>query len=250
MKLKDRIKKARKHAKLSQKQLATNIGITQPSLSELETGKSQSTSYIASIAKACGVDAFWLESGQGNMLPHQTAFTPQHSSLPYQEEGTDPSLLTHPDMSPISVWDDATPLEKDEAEVPFLREVELAAGSGKHSIQEAPAKGKLRFGRSTLRSRGINPQNIVCVTVKGNSMEPILLDGATVGVDTGNLNIIDGKIYAIAIDNELLRVKQLYRMPNNQVRIRSFNRDEYDDEIWDLKEIKIIGKVFWYSVLL
>lgn len=58
MQLKDRIKQARKHAKLSQKELADKIGITQPSLSELETGKSQSTSYIASIARACGVDAF------------------------------------------------------------------------------------------------------------------------------------------------------------------------------------------------
>lgn len=81
-------------------------------------------------------------------------------------------------------------------------------------------------------------------------MEPVILDGATVGVDTENTAIVDGKIYAIAIDDELLRVKLLYRLANGQVRVRSFNREEYEDETYDLKDIKVLGRVFWYSVLL
>lgn len=255
MELKNRIKQARKYSRLSQKELAEKIGITQPSLSELETGKSQSTSYIASIARACGVDAFWLESGKGTMLSQagHTNTLREHAGT-YQttndDDCTDPSLLTYPEMLPISAWDDTTPLAEDETEVPFLREVELAAGSGKYAIEESHVKTKLRFGKSTLRNKGINPQNIVCVTVKGNSMEPVILDGATVGVDTNSQAIVDGKIYAIAIDGELLRVKLLYRLPNGQVRIRSYNRDEYEDEIYDLQDIKVIGRVFWYSVLL
>ena len=159
-------------------------------------------------------------------------------------------LLTHPDMLAITTWDDSTPIAEDETEVPFLREIELAAGSGKYAIEESYTRTKLRFGRSTLRNRGIDPANIVCVTIKGNSMEPVILDGATVGVDTANTTIVDGKIYAIAIDNELLRVKLLYRLPNGQVRIRSYNRDEYEDEICNIEDIRVIGKVFWYSVLL
>lgn len=255
MQLKDRIKRARKFAKLSQKDLAHRIGITQPSLSELETGKSLSTSYIASIARACGVDAFWLESGRGEMLnPLESAFKVSDVkggySLNSEENTTDPRLLTYPGMMPIAAWDDSTPLDDDEAEVPFLKEVELAAGSGKYAITESNTKTKLRFGKSTLRNKGINPNKIVCVTVKGNSMEPAILDGATVGVDTENTTIVDGKIYAIAIDDELLRVKLLYRLSNGQVRVRSFNREEYEDEVYDLKDIRVIGRVFWYSVLL
>ncbi len=254
--LKDRIKQARKFAKLSQKELATKVGITQPSLSELETGRSQSTSYIGSIARVCGVDAFWLETGQGSMVnANSQKYTLSEQKTNYKvtydgESTTDPNLLTHSQMLPIETWDDNTPLDADDVEIPFLREVELAAGSGKFAITELNTRTKLRFGKSTLRSRGINPAKIVCVTVRGNSMEPVILDGSTVGVDTDNTTIVDGKIYAIAIDDELLRVKLLYRLANGQVRVRSFNRDEYEDEIYDLKDIRIIGRVFWYSVLL
>lgn len=252
--LKSRIKQARKFAKLSQKELANKIGITQPSLSELETGKSQSTSYIASIARVCGVDPFWLESGNGQMIANTNnkliTSEQKNNYNTNDEDHTDPSLLTHPQMQAISAWDDHTPLDDDETEVPFLREVELAAGSGKYAITETNTRTKLRFGKSTLRNRGINPNKIVCVTVKGNSMEPAILDGATVGVNTQDTTIIDGKIYAIAIEDELLRVKLLYRLPNGQLRVRSFNREEYEDEIYDLKDVRIIGRVFWYSVLL
>lgn len=255
MELKDRIKQARKLAKLTQKDLADQIGITQPSLSELETGKSQSTSYIASIARACGVDPFWLETGSNKMTSDNLAHQVREDKAVYrihhnEREETNPALLTHPEMLAISTWDDTTPLSEDETEVPFLREVELAAGSGKYAIEESYTGTKLRFGKSTLRNRGIDPSNIVCVTVKGNSMEPVILDGATVGVDTANTTIVDGKIYAVAIEGELLRVKLLYRLANGQIRIRSYNRDEYEDEIYDKEDIKVIGRVFWYSVLL
>ena len=68
MEYKDRIKAARKHAKLTQPKLAALVGVTQTTISELETGKSQSSSNTATIAAACGVNAVWLERGIGEML--------------------------------------------------------------------------------------------------------------------------------------------------------------------------------------
>lgn len=56
MELKDRIKAARKHAHLSQVQLAQAAGMTQTSISDLERGKSRATSFVAQIAGACGVN--------------------------------------------------------------------------------------------------------------------------------------------------------------------------------------------------
>lgn len=147
----------------------------------------------------------------------------------------------------ISVWDDDTPVEEDEVEVPFLREVELAAGSGKTYIEET-SRWKLRFGKYTLRRKGVQPENAVCVVVRGNSMEPILPDGSTVGVDRGATNIVDGKVYALK-DDGMLRVKTLYRLPGGMVRLRSYNREEYSDEDRALDSIEIIGRVFWSSVL-
>lgn len=76
MEYKDRIKAARKHAKLTQAALADAVGIKQASISELETGKSQSSTFNATIAKACGVDPVWLETGRGQMLPSDSNIEP------------------------------------------------------------------------------------------------------------------------------------------------------------------------------
>lgn len=45
---------------------------------------------------------------------------------------------------------------------------------------------------------------------------------------------------------------RLYRLPNNQVRINSYNQDDpaFADEITPLEEIEIIGAVFWWSVMI
>ncbi|WP_150752701.1 helix-turn-helix transcriptional regulator [Pseudomonas fluorescens] len=156
-------------------------------------------------------------------------------------------------LGPIDVWDDDTPLDDDEVYVPFLKEVELSAGSGRTAVHQSH-KQKLRFGKMTLRRQNVQPSEAVCVTVNGNSMEPVLPHGSTVGVDQGSNTITDGKMYAINHGGQL-RVKTLYRLPGGGVRMRSYNREEHPDEEYTAeemvaKEIIVIGKVFWYSVLL
>jgi SOS-response transcriptional repressor LexA len=68
MEYKDRIKAARQHAGFTQTKLAWIVGIDQASISDLERGRSQRSSYNASIADACGVSAIWIESGEGPMV--------------------------------------------------------------------------------------------------------------------------------------------------------------------------------------
>lgn len=157
----------------------------------------------------------------------------------------------HIDMTPISVWDDATPLLDDEVEVPFLKEVELAAGSGRTAVETSTAQ-RLRFGLRSLRRQGVEPDNAVCVQVAGNSMEPVLRHGATVGVDRGRRDVVDGDIYALNHDGQL-RVKQMYRLPGGGLRLRSFNRDEHPDEEYQYEDVRsagisIIGRVFWWAM--
>ena len=149
----------------------------------------------------------------------------------------------------FDLWDRNTPLNDDEVEVPLFQEIRLAAGNGFADDIMDYNNFKLRFSRATLRRQGVQYENAVCVVADGNSMEPVIPNGATVGIDTGNKTIRDGSIYAIN-HGGLLRIKLLYNMPNNQIKIRSYNTDEYDDEIADLNEVSVIGKVFWYSVLL
>lgn len=73
MEFKHRIKAARKYAGLKQGELADKVGIKQASISDMETGKTGSSSYTASIAAACGVDPLWLETGQGDMRAQESS---------------------------------------------------------------------------------------------------------------------------------------------------------------------------------
>jgi len=62
-----RLKQARKHAGFTQKQLAPRVGMSQSNLSELETIAHESGK-TPQLAEACGVNAFWLATGVGQML--------------------------------------------------------------------------------------------------------------------------------------------------------------------------------------
>lgn len=231
MEFKERIKTARQHAKLNQTELAERAGLTQTSISDLERGKSKATAFAAQIASVCGVSPMWLAEGVGDMLKG----------------------VSNVSMSDIRPWDDSTPLDDDEVYVPFLREVELAAGSGRFVIAENDS-ARLRFFKKDLRHNNVQFNNAKCVVVSGNSMLPVLRDGATVGMNVGKNSlgdIVDGDMYAIN-HNGQLRVKQVYRLPSG-IRLRSFNRDEHPDEDYTFAEIQeqqlaILGHVFWWAM--
>jgi len=237
MELKDRLKQARKGAGLTQVELADRAGIKQASISEIERGLTRTSGHLIRLAQICGVDPVWLSEGTGSPEGNQRPSTVESNAVL---------------IGSFDVWDDETPLDDDEVYVPFLKEVELSAGAGITAVHESPRQ-KLRFGKMTLRRQGVQPSEAVCVTVSGNSMEPVLPDGSTVGVDRGTTTITDGKMYALDHGGQL-RVKTLYRLPGGGIRMRSFNRDEHPDEEYtpqDMleKEIAVLGRVFWSSAL-
>jgi phage repressor protein C with HTH and peptisase S24 domain len=249
MDYKHRVKAARKYAGLTQGELAEKIGIKQASISDLERGKSASSSYTASIARACGVSPYWLETGQGEMLSDSKDPTGGMENvvlLPTQQANE------FQIVGDLSVWDSDTPLENDEVYVPLYKEVELSAGNGSTSIQESPGR-MVRFAKSTLREASVQPENAKAAQVSGNSMARVIMPGATIGIDIGTTQIYDGDIYAID-HGGMLRVKYVYRLPNGGLRLRSENSEEHPDEIFSGEEvvsegIRIIGWVFWWSTV-
>lgn len=185
---------------------------------------------IEAMAKYFGVSPAHLKYGTADSLENQVTSNVK-------------------DVGSFDLWDRNTPLNSDEYAVPFYQDIRLAAGNGFADDIEDYNNFKLRFSKATLRKQGVQYENAVCVIADGNSMEPVIPDGTTVGIDLGNKTIRDGKIYAIN-HGGLLRIKLLYNMPNEQVKIRSYNSDEHPDEIAELQDISVLGKVFWYSVLL
>jgi transcriptional regulator with XRE-family HTH domain len=74
MSLATRIKAARAHAGLTQEQLSKASGVAQQVISKLENGKQLETSGIVKIARACKVNADWLEDETGRMLAVSTDY--------------------------------------------------------------------------------------------------------------------------------------------------------------------------------
>lgn len=166
------------------------------------------------------------------------------------------SVVSRPSLEPadIELKDNSSASERDEVAVPFLCEVELAAGSGRFAIERCNHKKPLRFQKKDLLRNEVEPDQARCVTARGNSMFPVLRDGAIVGINTSRETlgqIIDGDLYALDHSGQL-RVKQLYRLPFG-IRLRSFNRDEHPDETYSFEELReqrivILGHVFWWGM--
>ena len=227
-----RLEKVMAEKSVTKADLARAAGVTPQAVGRwFKTGSISKDSLIA-CAKKLEVSLAWLIEGSND------------STSPVINE-SNAELV-----GGISPWDSKTPLDEDDVEVPFFMEVELSAGSG--STVKLETNGpKLRFSKSTLRKQGVDVNRAACVKVSGDSMEPVIPDGATVGIDTANTSIKDGDMYAIDWAGALF-VKVLTRRPGGGLRIKSFNSEEYPDEDLtqdEAKDVRVIGRVFWYSVL-
>lgn len=214
--------------------LARYAGISRATVSAWVNGKTLAMDGETAfkVARFFTVNAEWVLSGKGK------------KTIPIAGRSSSYSV----DM--LSTWDSSTPLRDDEVELPFFREIELSAGSGRYEVIENHGN-KLRFAKSTLQKQGVFSDKAACVTVSGSSMEPVLPDKSVVGIDTGDKNIKDGKMYALDHSGNL-RVKLAYKLPGGGLRLRSWNKEEYPDEVFneiESKEIIILGRVFWSSVL-
>jgi len=131
--------------------------------------------------------------------------------------------------------------------VPYYENVEIAAGCGSINVEHLESE-KIPVPFYILEKSNVDRSKILCVKVKGDSMEPALKSGSIIAIDTTKCDIDDGELYVIC-HGDLLRVKILYRYPHG-IKLRSYN-SFYEDEMYEnelLGDIKIIGKVFWASV--
>lgn len=240
MSIGDRVRRARKSAGLTQTQLGDSVGLKQATISDLEQGESRSSAYLVQIASACGVNAHWLASGEGDMHAVATV-TELHPASP---AGGDELV-----MLDTEIVEGDEPLRSDEIELPYLREVEFAAGSGRTQVIENHGR-RMRFSLPRLAKAGVQPNNAACATATGSSMEPTIADGSPIAIDRGCTSVIDGKIYALD-HGGMLRIKRLYRLPLNRIRLVSDNSDEHPEEICNLlgdEAPQILGRVFWWEV--
>lgn len=222
-----RLRESRKRMGLTQKAVADVVGVSFGAVSQWEQGVTMPNgANLMALAKLYRVRPTWITTGQdaGNEAEWAGSFDP---------------------------WDSETPLGDDEVELPLFREVEMACGVGTYAVEENHGH-VLRFAKSSLRRAGVDAAAAGCAFVAGDSMEPVLPDGACVGIDTANKRVRDGDMYAID-HGGLLRVKRLYRVPGGGLRASSINPAYPDETITPEQmrdDFRVIGRVFWYSAMI
>jgi len=157
--LKDRILDRRTALGLSQAQLAEKAGVSQVTIQHLESGRNSTSKKLLDIAKALGVTAEWLGSGEGTARPASNVQAPS----------VEPEAYRYPVIS----W--------------------VAAGAWAEAVEPFPPGYSDRYEMSDYDSKGA----AFWLEVKGDSMtSPVgtsITEGMLILVDT-EAEAISGKL--------------------------------------------------------
>ena len=147
--------------------------------------------FLKAMTEHLGVSATWLLTGQGE----QYVSTPSNGVLASAE----------PDFIAIPRFD-------------------IAASAGHGTIAETEiGTGHYAFNRTWLNRRGLRPNSLAVIAVRGDSMEPELYDQDLILLDRSKTIPRDGDIYVVRYSDELF-VKRIQKIPHGQIELRSTNR--------------------------
>lgn len=182
-----RIAAWRKQAGLSQRALGAAISVSQGYISDIESGRSgPSREFLAAVSEKLGLNPAWVLDGQEPMaFDRSGGFAGRKTVV----ELPDKSRPGHGELRIQG---------KDYAWVRRMG-LSVSAGSGLEELEPEDEDGLLLptawFGR-----RGINPDLCVIVSVKGDSMAPVIPDGALVLIDCARKSFDKSGVYAFALD--------------------------------------------------
>lgn len=202
-----RIKEALNRAKVSQKQLAAEVGVQPPSITAYVQGTSNiPVEVYEAISRLCKVSIDWLILGASAVVAETGEIYPAES----------PNTITLPVLA-------------------------LAGAGEPCCIDQLEPIGHITLEKS------YNGPNIHIVQIRGNSMEPTVMDGSHVGIDISDKEIISGQMYAVFIPHEGVVVKRIWIGPE-MVKISSDNPSAPDHEMLAERinwETFIQGRVKW-----
>ncbi|WP_421907249.1 S24 family peptidase [Mameliella sp.] len=126
-------------------------------------------------------------------------------------------------------------------------DVHASAGGGALNHEE-PEVYSLAFPPAYLKKlTSSSPGNLAIISVKGESMEPTLLDDDIVLLDASKTNLSYDGLFVLRFD-DALHVKRVGRAPKKgHVTIISDNKDLYPPMLMSSEEVEAVGKVLWYG---
>lgn len=155
----------------------------------------------------------------------------------------------------VNVTAGEPPAANDKFEkVAELSDVRLAAGHGIENDNEL-ANGMIQFRRSFLRSVGADGGRGRVVYAKGDSMEPVIRDGAALLVVPSEgltmRDLVVGGIYAINYDGKMIVKALAKERLTGQWVARSLNSAKYQDIPLETDvSVRVLGRVVWAGMKL
>lgn len=223
---------------ISVREFAYKVGLSEGTLRTFKNGRVPRADDLLAIARCRGVDPLWLLTGEGDT----------------------PELLD--DAGVQVVADCLQALQEPNAvysmpprltDIAFLEEyalidgyhVQVGAGTGQLVADEQVTR-RLAFRRKWLRYRNLQPDELVVVFAKGDSMEPTIHNHDSILVDTSHTHIVDGSIFVIRLGDELY-AKRLQKLPDGGVHIISDNQSYKMLKVQasEMPTLQVIGKVVW-----
>lgn len=206
--------------------LARKSGVPQTTIHRVLNGGEMKAGVLVAIAAAAGVRLEWLATGAGPMLPDGTGFA--------EEPAAFAAAIPRPAPS-----DDVLISRYDARAAAGL----VATENSSYPVEKVLFSGD--FIRNKLRRK---PEHLALIECAGDSMEPTLLNGDELLVDTSPTNLRHGSIYILRVGGALL-AKRIQPRLDGTVMILSDN-PRYPPEVLtpsDATPLDVVGEVLWRS---
>ncbi|MGR6780681.1 XRE family transcriptional regulator [Moritella viscosa] len=159
------------------------------------------------IAKAADVDVSWLATGNDYQTPSSN--------------------------------------NSDYIKIPHF-DVQASAGTGSELVESGISKNTVDIHPQTLLDQGLNPEGLLSMYVKGDSMEPSLFDGDMILVKKMicPFSILEG-VYIFRVFNEIFIKRIQFNKYSAKLKVDSDNPfyDSYTITGNNLNDVEIIGEV-------
>lgn len=234
MELKDRLKKARKYAGLTQKEIESRIkGLKQSSYSELERGESKSSTKLIELATLFKVDPVWLATGDGEMLNKPTPSELMQRIRDIENGGTRDSKIAPKGTTNVAMAENSD-------EVPILSWVAAGSWSNVDAVTFDDAIG--RVSRPNNLSK-----NGFALIVRGQSMMPEFKPEDIIYVEpmVGLFSLKDSDLVVVQCNDDTeATFKQLVLGETSaDMYLRPLNPDWHEQKMTPMGDCNLVGKV-------
>ena len=234
MELKDRLKKARKYAGLTQKEIESRIkGLKQSSYSELERGESKSSTKLIELATLFQVDPVWLATGDGEMLTK-----PSPSDLMQKIKEIENGGARDSSIAPKGTVN--APMADVSDEVPILSWVAAGSWSNVEAVTFDDAIGKVSRPKNLSK-------NGFALIVRGESMLPKFDPDDIIYVEpqTGLFALKNNDLVIVQCNDDTeATFKQLVLGETSEdMYLRPLNPNWHEQKMTPMGDCNLVGKV-------